>query len=125
MSWGAVADANGYIVTFSLVQGTNQQGLCSNESHTLTLKAPSTTVSVTVGGDVESTDVLRVYTTYEVTVVAVGDVRGTSSPSQTQRVLSPQTSETDSGIVGWQYLCMHTCMLFMYRCGSGSKGCES
>ncbi|CAI8036866.1 hypothetical protein GBAR_LOCUS20654, partial [Geodia barretti] len=61
---------------------------------TLTVSAPSTTVSIAVGGDVGSTvtDTLRAYTTYEVTVNAVRDVRGTSRPSETRRVLTPQTS---------------------------------
>ena len=79
-----------------MVQGTNQEGLCLTDSHTATLTATSTTVSITVGGDVGSTvtDMLRAYTTYEVTVEAVSDVRGTSRPSETRRVLTPQTSET-------------------------------
>ena len=79
-----------------MAQGTHQQGLCPTDSHTATLTAPSTTASIAVGGDVGSTvtDELRAYTTYEVTVVAVSDVRGTSQPSETMRILTPQTSET-------------------------------
>ena len=98
VSWGAVDDADRYTVTFSMAQGTNQEGLCPTDSHTatLTVDVPSTTVSIAVGGDVGSTvtDELRAYTTYEVTVEAVSDVRGTSRPSGTRRVLTPQTSET-------------------------------
>ena len=98
VSWGAVVDANRYTVTFSIAQGTNQQGLCPTDSHTATqtVDAPSTTASIAVGGDVGSTvtDELRAYTTYEVTVEAVSDVRGTSRPSETMRFLTPQTSET-------------------------------
>ena len=96
VSWGTVDDADRYTVTFSMAQGTNQQGLCPTDSHTATLTATSTTVSIAVGGDVGSTvtDDLRAYTTYEVTVEAVSDVRGTSRPSETRSVLTPQTSET-------------------------------
>ena len=98
VSWGAVVDANRYTVTFSMAQGTIQGGLCPADSHTatLTVDAPSTTASIAVGGDVGSTvtDELRAYTTYEVTVVAVSDVRGTSRPSEAMRFLTPQTSET-------------------------------
>ena len=100
MSWDAVEDADRYTVTFSQVRGYYQQGLCNpTNSHTatLTVSAPSTTVSIAVGGDVGSTvtDMLRAYTTYEVTVNAVSDVRGTSRPRETRRVLTPQTSEDD------------------------------
>ena len=93
VSWGAVEDADRYTVTFSMAQGPNQQGLCSTDSHTatLTVDAPSTTASIAVGGDVGSTvtDELRAYTTYEVTVEAVSNVRGTSRPSETRSVLTP------------------------------------
>ncbi|CAI8013530.1 Receptor-type tyrosine-protein phosphatase F, partial [Geodia barretti] len=97
VSWDAVEDADRYTVTFSQVRGYYQQGLCNpTNSHTatLTVSAPSTTVSIAVGGDVGSTvtDMLRAYTTYEVTVNAVSDVRGTSRPRETRRVLTPQTS---------------------------------
>ena len=67
--------------------------ICSTDSHTatLTVDAPSTTASIAVGGDVGSTvtDELRAYTTYEVTVEAVSNVRGTSRPSETRSVLTP------------------------------------
>ncbi|CAI8008398.1 Fibronectin (Fragments) [Geodia barretti] len=96
VSWQAVDDADSYTVTFSQMQGADQQGLCPTDSHTatLTVSAPSTTVSIAVGGDVASTvtDMLRAYTTYEVTVEAVSDVRGTSQLSETRRVLTPQMS---------------------------------
>ncbi|CAI8032279.1 hypothetical protein GBAR_LOCUS18259 [Geodia barretti] len=57
VSWGGVDDVDRYTVTFSMAQGTNQQGLCSTDSHTatLTVDVPSTTVSIAVGGDVGST----------------------------------------------------------------------
>ena len=99
VSWGAVADADRYTITLSLAQRRDQQGLCSRTSHTatLTVSAPYTTASVAVGGDVgpNVTDILRAYATYEVTVRAVSDVRGTSRASESRRVLTPQTSEAN------------------------------
>ena len=98
VSWNAVEDADRYTVTFSQVWGCYHQGLCNpNNSHTatLTVSPPSATVSIAVGEDVGSTDELRAYTTYEVTVEAVSDVRGTSRPRETRRVLTPQTSQTN------------------------------
>ena len=84
MSWGGVDDADSYTVTFSKAQGTNQEGLCSTDSAIQTVDAPSTTVSIAVGGDVGSTvtDMLRAYTTYEVTVEAVSDVGGIYQSTQ-------------------------------------------
>ena len=90
-------DADRYIVTFSQVQGTD--GLqCHSDSHAASLTVDggsSTTVSIAVAGDVESTvtDMLRAYTTYEVTVQADSDVRGISQPSTAVEALTPQTSE--------------------------------
>ena len=100
VSWGAVDDAHRYTITFTQPQGANQEGLCPTGSHTtsLTIRAPSTTVSIAVGEDVETgvTDMLRAYTKYEVTVVAVSDILGTSPPmSETKSVLTPQTGKTD------------------------------
>ena len=106
VSWRAVADANRYTVTFSQVQGTNQQGLCTSGSHTASTTVEGvTTASIPVGEDVESTDdVLRAYTTYAVTVEAVSDARGTSSPSDIETVTTPQTSKSDPRISTIQYL---------------------
>ena len=97
VSWQTVDDADRYIVTFSQVQGTD--GLqCHSDSHTASLTVDggsSTTVSIDVAGDVESTvtDMLRAYTRYTFTVTAVSDRRGTSQPSTAMETLTPQTSE--------------------------------
>ena len=106
VSWRAVEDAYRYTVTFSQVQGTNQQGLCPSGSHTASTTVDGvTTASIPVGEDVETTDdMLRAYTTYAVTVVAVSDARGTSSPSDTETVTTPQTGKSDLGISVVQYL---------------------
>ena len=97
ISWQTVDDADRYSVTFS--QGTD--GLqCHSDSHTASLTVDggsSATVSIAVAGDVESTvtDMLRAYTTYEVTVQADSNVQGTSQPSTAVETLTPQTSKTD------------------------------
>ena len=53
----------------------------------------------------ESTDdMLRAYTTYAVTVEAVSDARGTSSPSDTETVTTPQAGTSDPRISIIQYL---------------------
>ena len=99
VSWQTVDNADRYIVTFSQVEGTDQRGLCPTDSHTasLTVDDGSTSDSIGIAGDVESTvtDMLRAYTTYEVTVQAVSNRRGTSQPSIAVEVTSPQTREID------------------------------
>ena len=98
VSWQTVDDADRYIVTFSQVQGTD--GLqCHSDSHTASLtvdSGSSTTVSIAVAGDVESTvtDMLRAYTRYMFNVTADSNRRGTSQPSTAVETLTPQTSET-------------------------------
>ena len=98
VSWQAVNTADRYTVTFSQVQGDDQQGLCPTDSHvaSLTVSAPLSTVNVLVGVDVESTvtDMLRAYTTYEVVVKAASDDLGISPASETRVVTTPQTGET-------------------------------
>ena len=95
--WQTVDDADKYIVTFSQVLGTH--GLqCHSDSHTASLTVDggsSTTVSVAVAADVESTvtDMLRAYTTYAVTVTVVNNRKGTSQPSTAVELQTPQTSE--------------------------------
>ena len=94
-------DADRYIVTFSKVEGTGQQGVCPTDSHTASLTVDggsSTSDSIDVGRDVESTDFLRAYTTYEVTVTAVSDRKGISQPSTAQKVTTSQTSEIHQGL---------------------------
>ena len=97
--WEAVTDADIYVVTFSEVQAADQQGLCSTDFHIASLIVDSlfTTVSIAVGENVESTvtDMLRAFTTYEVTVKAASDIRGISQPSEARRVLTPQLGENN------------------------------
>ena len=119
-------DADRYIVTFSQVQGTD--GLqCHSDSHTASLTVDggsSTTVSIDVAGDVESTvtDMLRAYTRYRFNVTAVSDRRGTSQPSTAIEVRTAQTREIYRLriVVSLLYVCM-----WMHRSRGGSRQCES
>ena len=53
MSWHAVADADGYIVTFSQTQGGDHDGHYPTDSHTARQSDTGcTSVSIAVGGDV-------------------------------------------------------------------------
>ena len=99
VSWGAVDGADSYTVTFTKTIGANQEGLCLPAMHVVNVPvdAPSTSTSrisenVDVGemlaGD--DTTMLRAYTTYSITVVAVNDVTGSSGNSVAIRVTTAQ-----------------------------------
>ena len=72
VSWQAVEDADYYTVSFSAAVGDDQEGLCTDDYHSTSLTVNVSTASIAVGEDVDSneTSLLRVYTTYSVTVVA-------------------------------------------------------
>ena len=82
VSWEAVADADRYTVTFTRARGDDQQGGCPGGSHTasVSVEAPTTTASVDIGKDIEADviNMLRAYSTYSITVVAVSDEKGSS-----------------------------------------------
>ena len=81
VSWQAVEDADYYTVSFSAAVGDDQEGLCTNNYHSTSLTVNVSTASIAVGEDVDSneTSLLRVYTTYSVTVVAFSSVWGRGS----------------------------------------------
>ena len=107
VSWEAVDDADSYTVTFTRATGTDQQGACQNNRHTATVDTPTTTVSIDVGQLVEDvTDMLRAYSTYFITVVAVSDTRGSSAESDQVIVLTPQ--------IGMRQLIMCVCYSSSY-----------
>ena len=86
VSWEAVDDADRYTVTFTRATGADQQGACIigiNNRHTASVDTPTTTVSIDVGQLVEEdvTDMLRAFSTYFITVVAVSDAGGSSEDS--------------------------------------------
>ena len=78
VSWQAVEDADRYNVTLSMTRGSvEQRGECSSDSHTVSVVTSG--LSVVVGQTAE--DMLRPFTTYDVTVVAENNVSGSSEPS--------------------------------------------
>ena len=97
VSWGTVDDADRYTVTFKRTKGDDQEGLCKMATHipSVSVDAPSTNASIGVGqmlaGD--DTTMLRAYTTYSITVVAVNDVTGSSEDSASVTVTTNQTSK--------------------------------
>ena len=100
VSWQAVEDADRYTVTFTETMGDDQLGLCS-ETHTVSVDTPSLSVVVGQTGD----DMLRAYTTYSITVVAVSDVRHSSEDSEPIAFNTPQTSRFGSKLLSHQVNC--------------------
>ena len=86
VSWKAVEGADTYTVTFTQTVGDQQQELCS-DSHSVSVSTEGPSLSVVVGED----DMLRAFTTYSITVVAVSDVSGSSEDSQPVTVTTAQT----------------------------------
>ena len=103
VSWGTVSDTDRYTVTFIKTRTMEtQQGVCIPAEHVVSVSvdAPSTStspisVSIGVGQMLESEDVtmLRAYTTYSITVVAVNDVTGSSGDSVAIPVTTTQISK--------------------------------
>ena len=98
VSWGAVDDAERYTVTFTKTTTTStQQGVCVPDGHVVSVlvNAPSTSTSIGVGEMLaaDDTTMLRAYTTYSMTVVAVNDVTGSSGDSVAITVTTAQTSK--------------------------------
>ena len=97
VSWGTVDGADRYTVTFSTTTGSSQQGLCIFNIHRalVSVDAPSTSASIGVGQMLAllDTTMLRAYTTYSITVVAVNDVTGSSEDSEPVTVTTAQTSK--------------------------------
>ena len=95
VSWGTVDDADRYTVTFTTTRGNRQQGLCIFNIHraSVSVDTPSTSASIGVGQMLElpDTTMLRAYTTYSITVVAVNDVTGSSEDSEPVTVTTAQT----------------------------------
>ena len=86
VSWDAVNDADIlYTVTFTRATGNEQQGVCTHSQHTasVTVDATSTTASIDIGENVEEsvTNMLRAYSTYFITMVAVTYEGGISDDS--------------------------------------------
>ena len=91
VSWNAVNDADRYTVTFTRATGDEQQGTCPDSTHTatVTVDAPSITASIDIGENVVSSDMLRAYSTYFITMVASND-GGNSGNSDQLSILTSQ-----------------------------------
>ena len=86
VSWQAVEGADTYTVTFTQTMGDQQLGLCIRSFHSVSVSTEGPSLSVVVGED----DMLRAFTTYSITVVAVSGVSGSSEDSQPMTVTTAQ-----------------------------------
>ena len=95
--WQAVDDADRYTVTFTKTTGNRQQGLCIFDIHraSVSVHNPSNSASIGVGQMLATGDktMLRAYTTYSITVVAVSNVTGKGKKSEPATVTTAQTSK--------------------------------
>ena len=92
VSWDAVNDADRYTVTFTHAIGDDQEGTCTDSTHTATVTVddPSTTANIDIGESVDSaSDMLRAYSTYFITVVA-SNGGGNSDDSEQISILTSQ-----------------------------------
>ena len=94
VSWGAVDDVNRYTVTFTKNTGNRQQGLCIFDIHRASVSVDAPIISASIGvGQMLATDdttMLRAYTTYSITVVAVNVMTGSSGDSVAITVTTAQ-----------------------------------
>ena len=95
MSWIPLSDADRYIATFTQTSGNNQQGLCTADTHRVSVESTSTIAGVGVGKMLaeDDTTMLRAYSTYSITVVAVSDLTGSSEDSEAITFTTAQISE--------------------------------
>ena len=97
VSWGVVDDADRYTVTFTKTKGDDQEGLCLPATHlaSVSVDASSTSASIDVGQMLaaDDTTMLRAYTTYSITVVAVNDVTGSSGGNVPIKFTTAQKSK--------------------------------
>ena len=88
VSWQAVEGADTYTVTFTQTVGDQQLGLCRRSHSAVSTVTEGPSLSVVVGED----NMLRAFTTYSITVVAVSEVQGRSEDSEPMTVTTAQTS---------------------------------
>ena len=113
-----MVDADRYTVTFTRATGAEQLGECQNAGSnmhiaTASVDTPTTTASIDVGQLVEEDvdDMLRAFSTYFITVVAVSDTRGSSQDSDQATVLTPQIGIIDHVcLLLFQLLCVCMCL---------------
>ena len=98
VSWQAVECADIYHVTLTQTMGDSQLGLCS-ASHNVSVNTSSPRIVVGKANN----DLLRAYTTYSITVVAMSDTCGSTEESEPITVTTHQTCE--------DYYCAVPCSL--------------
>ena len=110
VSWEAVADADRYTVTFTRATEDDQQGVCPGGTHSASVlvDVPSTTASIDIGQNVEKdvSNMLRAYSTYFVTVVAMNG-GGSSAESEQILVLTPQIGSRNMSYVSLLMLSLY------------------
>lgn len=89
VSWERVNDAVMYKVMFKRGRGDEQQGGCSRSPHSVVVNASTVSVSIVIGQNVVSNDMLRAYSTYFITVVAVNSTGGEQC-SEPESIFTPQ-----------------------------------
>ena len=89
VSWNAVSGADSYTVSFTRVTGSGQMGLCPGTEHSPDVLHVSDDTEVEIVVDEEET-VLYAFSTYSYTVTAVNDIRGSSEPSSSETLTTPQ-----------------------------------
>ena len=87
VSWNAVSGADSYTVSFTRLIGSGQV-LCVGFDHSSEVTSDVNTVEIEV--DEEET-VLHAFSTYSYTVTAVNDILGSSEPSSSETLTTPQT----------------------------------
>ena len=92
VSWQAVEFANRYCVRLTQTMGEKQLGLCS-PTHVHSVAVETSNLSTVVGQT--DNNMLRPYTTYSITVVAMSGLWGSSEESKPITVTTNQTSEDD------------------------------
>ena len=98
VSWETVDGSDKYTVTFIRATGADQLGGCPRGSHnaSVSVDAPTTTASIDIGKNVESTNMLRAYSRYVITMVALSNTEGPSGISGQISVFTPQIGKNDS-----------------------------
>jgi len=95
VSWIPQPNITRYRVDYVQVVGTKQQGLC-NDVHTGSVTTADSTASVIVEGSDSGDEFrLRAFTTYSVTVTAVGEGGDHSNPSEVTTFTTAQTGNSE------------------------------
>ena len=89
MSWDAQSGVASYTVQYTQTQEASQLGECKNSIHSDSVSTTDASTSITVQGSGD--DMVRVFTTYSITVTAITVNRGSSPPSTAVLVTTAQT----------------------------------